>query len=63
MAFRPEEVPADILSPILEQLGDRRDLNRCALVSRTFNEVVTPILYRTLDSRMRVSVRAMHISA
>ena len=49
-------VPLDIILPIVELLNDRRDLNRCALVSRTFNEAATPRLYRTLDSRIRSSV-------
>lgn len=59
MGFKPQDVPADIIPPILELLTDRRDLNHCTLVSRTFNDAATPLLYRTLDSRIRVVVRAV----
>ncbi|KAF8875032.1 hypothetical protein BD779DRAFT_1613471 [Infundibulicybe gibba] len=50
--FNPQNLPFDILPPILVQLGDRRDWHACALVSKVFNRVATPLLYRTLDSRI-----------
>ncbi|KAK7691975.1 hypothetical protein QCA50_005380 [Cerrena zonata] len=46
-------LPADIIAPILEQVSDRRDLTRCALVNSLFHRAVIPILYRTLDVRTR----------
>ncbi|KAI0071182.1 hypothetical protein K474DRAFT_1693547 [Panus rudis PR-1116 ss-1] len=48
-----EKLPLDVISPILEQLHDRRDLNHCALVSWMFNRAATPLLYRTLDARLK----------
>ncbi|KAI0944059.1 hypothetical protein AcV7_001980 [Taiwanofungus camphoratus] len=51
-AFRPENIPVDILPLIFEHLVDRRDLHNCAQLSRSFNLAATPILYRTLDSRL-----------
>ena len=51
--FNSEDIPSDLIAPILEQLVDRRDLSQCALVSWTFNRAATPLLYRTLDSRIR----------
>ncbi|KAF9268499.1 hypothetical protein L218DRAFT_891696 [Marasmius fiardii PR-910] len=47
-----QELPFDLLPPILAQLSDRRDLHACALVSKGFNRVTTPLLYHTLDSRI-----------
>ncbi|EIW80558.1 hypothetical protein CONPUDRAFT_105602 [Coniophora puteana RWD-64-598 SS2] len=49
--FSPENVPLDLLSPILENL-ERKDLNIAALVNWTFNRASTPLLYRKLDSRI-----------
>lgn len=46
-------LPADIIAPILEQVSDRRDLNRCSLVNSLFHRAAIPILYRTLDVRTR----------
>jgi F-box-like len=46
------DLPLDILPPILAHLSDRRDWHACALVSRIFNRIATPLLYRTLDSRV-----------
>ena len=46
-----DHVPLDLLGPILVHL-DRRDLVNAALVSSTFNSIATPLLYRTLDSRI-----------
>ena len=54
-------VPLDIILPIVELLTDRRDLNRCALVSRAFNGAATPHLYRTLDSRIRSTVSTCQV--
>ncbi|KAL0072533.1 hypothetical protein AAF712_000296 [Marasmius tenuissimus] len=45
-------LPFDLLPPIFAQLDDRRDLHACSLASRTFNRAATPLLYRTLDSRI-----------
>jgi len=53
-----ERVPEDLLSPIFEQLRDQRDLYTCSLVSRTFNRAVTPILYRSWDTRVVVDIPA-----
>jgi hypothetical protein len=47
-----QELPLDILPPILAQLSDRKDWHACALVSKTFNRIATPLLYRALDSRV-----------
>ncbi|KAL0574817.1 hypothetical protein V5O48_007154 [Marasmius crinis-equi] len=47
-----QELPFDLLPPILAQLSDRRDLHACALASKTFNRAATPLLYHTLDSRI-----------
>jgi hypothetical protein len=47
-----QDLPLDILPPILAQLSDRKDWHACALVSKVFNRVATPLLYRTLDSRV-----------
>lgn len=55
--FDPSDLPADILPDILHQLTDRKDWHACALVSRTFNRVATPLLYTTLDSRLLSKVR------
>jgi hypothetical protein len=41
-SFKPENVPADILQPILTQLSDRRDLHAAALVSHTFYTAAIP---------------------
>lgn len=53
-----ERVPEDLLTPIFEKLQDQRDLYACSLVSRTFNRVVTPILYRSWDTRVVVDLPA-----
>ncbi|OCH93519.1 hypothetical protein OBBRIDRAFT_790230 [Obba rivulosa] len=50
--MRPEDIPLDILPLILEHLSDRRDLHNCARLCKSFNRAATPILYRTLDSRI-----------
>jgi len=47
-----ENVPVDLLEPILIHLSDRRDLSAAALVSWAFNCAATPLLYRTLDSQL-----------
>lgn len=46
------ELPFDILPHILGQLCDSKDWNSCTLVSRVFNRVATPLLYRTLHPRI-----------
>lgn len=53
-AFRApfHELPIDVLPSILAQLSDRRDWHSAALVSKIFNRLATPFLYRTLDSRI-----------
>jgi hypothetical protein len=53
-----ERVPEDLLIPIFEQLQDQRDLYSCSIVSRTFNRAVTPILYRSWDTRVVVDLPA-----
>ena len=53
-----EQVPEDLLTPIFEQLQDQRDLYACSLVSRTFNRAITPILYRSWDTRVVVDLPA-----
>ncbi|KAJ7104562.1 hypothetical protein C8R43DRAFT_1047255 [Mycena crocata] len=47
-----QDLPLDLLRPILEQLTDRRDWNSCAIVNKNFNRVATPLLYSVLDSRV-----------
>jgi len=47
-----QDLPFDILPPVLSQLSDNRDWHACALVNKTFHRVATPLLYRTLDSRI-----------
>ncbi|KDR75496.1 hypothetical protein GALMADRAFT_68293 [Galerina marginata CBS 339.88] len=47
-----QDLPTDILQPILSQLSDRKDWHSCMLVSKVFNRVATPFLYKTLDSRV-----------
>ncbi len=59
-SFNSENIPSDLVAPILEHLLDRRDLGQCALVGWTFNRVATPLLYRTLDSRIRRVVGPFH---
>lgn len=54
MPYNPERVTEDILPPIFEQLPDPRDLYNCSLVSWTFNRAVTPVLYRSWDTRVVV---------
>ena len=53
-AFRSpfQDLPFDVLPPVLSQLSDSRDWHACALVNKTFCRVATPLLYRTLDSRI-----------
>ena len=53
-----ERVPEDLLMPIFEQLQDQRDLYACSLVNRAFNRAVTPILYRSWDTRLVVDLPA-----
>lgn len=50
--FTSLDLPLDVLPPILAQLSDHTDWHACALVSKIFNRVATPLLYRTLDSRI-----------
>ena len=52
-----QDLPLDILHPILSQLTDRKDWHACTLVSKAFSRVATPFLYRTLDSRIISKVR------
>lgn len=56
MSFKPEDIPLDFLPLVLEHLPSRRDLYWCALVNRAFHSAAIPILYRTLDARIRVVV-------
>ncbi|KAJ3737608.1 hypothetical protein DFJ43DRAFT_1128734 [Lentinula guzmanii] len=51
MAFA-QDLPFDLIQPILEHLTDRTDWNSCCLVSKSFNKVAIPLLYQTLDSRI-----------
>jgi hypothetical protein len=62
--FRPEKIPLDILPTLLESLSDRRDWHACALVNWAFNVAATPLLYRTLDSKIISQVSArLNLSA
>ena len=47
-----QDLPFDVLPPVLAQLSDSRDWHACALVNKSFCRVATPLLYRTLDSRI-----------
>ena len=47
-----QDIPFDLIQPILAQCTDRRDLYAVALVSKTFNQVATPLLYENLTSRL-----------
>ncbi|RDB25218.1 hypothetical protein Hypma_007471 [Hypsizygus marmoreus] len=58
----PQDLPVDILPPILAQLSDRRDWHACALVSRVFNRAATPLLYRKIDSRIISKSVVLHPS-
>ncbi|OJA15022.1 hypothetical protein AZE42_05246 [Rhizopogon vesiculosus] len=51
-----ENVPVDLLQPILNHLSTRRHLSATALVNRAFNRAATPLLYRTLDSQLWCNV-------
>jgi len=53
-----KDLPFDLLSPILSELSTPRDLCACALVDKTFNRAVTPLLYRSIHVGMvsRVSI-------
>ncbi|KAH9927776.1 uncharacterized protein B0H18DRAFT_875389 [Fomitopsis serialis] len=51
-AFDPLKIPIDILPLIFEHLVDRRDLHVCTQLHSTFHAAATPLLYRTLDSRV-----------
>ncbi|KAJ7188839.1 hypothetical protein C8R46DRAFT_1055913 [Mycena filopes] len=51
MRFVQQDLPLDLLRPILDQLTDRRDLSSCALVNTSFHRAATPLLYSVLDSR------------
>lgn len=51
-ALNPRKIPIDILPLIFENLVDQRDLRVCAQLHSTFHDAATPILYRTLDSRI-----------
>lgn len=46
-----ENIAVDLLYPILDHF-DRRDLVNAVLVNSTFNRAATPLLYKTLDSRI-----------
>jgi hypothetical protein len=48
----------DIIALVLAHLDTKRDLYHCALVSRTFHTAAIPHLYRRLDTKPRVIVRA-----
>ncbi|KAJ7772009.1 hypothetical protein DFH07DRAFT_997798 [Mycena maculata] len=61
-AFIRQDLPLDLIRPILEQLADRQDWNSCALVNRTFNRVAIPLLYSVLDSRVVSKTLAYHPS-
>lgn len=62
-AFIRQDLPLDLLRPILEQLTDRRDWNSCALVSKNFNRVAIPLLYSVLDSRVVSKVGNLLLSS
>ncbi|KAJ7655692.1 hypothetical protein DFH06DRAFT_1200738 [Mycena polygramma] len=47
-----QDLPLDLLRPILEQLSDRCDLSSCVLVNKNFNRAAIPLLYSVLDSRL-----------
>ncbi|EAU91873.2 hypothetical protein CC1G_04640 [Coprinopsis cinerea okayama7 len=47
-----QELPLDILDPVISNLSDRKDWRACTLVNREFNRIATPLLYRSLDSRV-----------
>jgi hypothetical protein len=61
LSFNAQDLPFDILPPILAQLIDRRDWHACALASKTFNRVATPLLYSTLDSRILSKVTEIYL--
>lgn len=61
--FNPRNIPLDVLPLIFEYLVDRRDLRVCAQLSHTFHEAATPILYRTLDSRVKKTRHGVRIVA
>ncbi|KAJ7736905.1 hypothetical protein B0H16DRAFT_111631 [Mycena metata] len=60
--FLRQDLPLDLLRPILEQLTERRDLSSCVLVNRNFNRVAIPLLYSVLDSRVVSKTLVYHPS-
>ncbi|KAJ7125235.1 hypothetical protein C8R44DRAFT_840362 [Mycena epipterygia] len=58
-----QDLPLDLVRPILEQLTDRRDWNSCALVNKNFNRVAIPLLYSVLDSRVVSKTLVYHPSS
>lgn len=56
-----QDLPYDVLPSILSQLTDRRDWHACALVNKAFGRIATPLLYRTLDSRIISKVGLIYI--
>lgn len=60
MLFNPDRIPADIVGYIVEHLSSRKDLYRCALVNRVFHAAAIPLLWRTLDVRMKVMSPLLH---
>ncbi|KAF8817512.1 hypothetical protein BYT27DRAFT_7199043 [Phlegmacium glaucopus] len=58
-----QDLPFDVLPPMLSQLTDRRDWHACTLVNKSFCRVATPLLYRTLDSRIISKTLVHHPSS
>ncbi|TFK74640.1 hypothetical protein BDN72DRAFT_812540 [Pluteus cervinus] len=54
--FTPQDLPVDILPPILSHLSGTKDWHACALVSKLFNTVATPLLYRSLHSARKCHI-------
>ena len=57
--MKAQELPLDLLQPILEHLTDRKDWLACSLVNKAFNQTATPLLYHTLDSRLISKVNGL----
>ncbi|KIP09002.1 hypothetical protein PHLGIDRAFT_116720, partial [Phlebiopsis gigantea 11061_1 CR5-6] len=53
MAFHPERIPADIVRHVVAHLDSRKDLYRCALVNKLFHLAAVPLLWTTLNVRMK----------
>ncbi|KAH6885489.1 hypothetical protein BKA70DRAFT_1337594 [Coprinopsis sp. MPI-PUGE-AT-0042] len=55
-----QDLPLELLKPVIESLDDRRNWHACSLVSRDFNRISTPLLYQDLDSSVVSQSHIVH---